>query len=299
MLTVGSVLVAFDGPSRLAVRRADIQGIMKTLKLGWADCAADDLIRGGRRIGDPTQPVEVVLLGSSHGVVYVEALDEFLRSHGVGGVSFARGEESPLIAGVAGLRTRRGLDVAMRDREIDSWIAAWKPRVVLCCHRWSHELLTATASTPNGNGEYDDRASEFAQRVAASVESWSKYGAHVVLVGEVPQNSYSKAKFEALLYLGGAVWKEPVRAGTFRRLAANVLRNGAGTAYDYLDVAPLFLDGESNVRVMSATGALWYGDDNHMSDHGARAVVGTSIGPLLVGCLHQHHHPEAHAAGSP
>jgi peptidoglycan/LPS O-acetylase OafA/YrhL len=277
----GGALVGLHGPSRLASRNAIVSRLTANAHKEWADCSATDLKNGGRRIGDSSRPIEVVVLGSSHGVMYVPAIDEFLRGQEIGGTSFARGEESPLLARTASPRTRRGLDVKQRDEDIDLQIAEWKPKVILCFHRWSHEL-------PRGariQNEEQDRADEaFSKHVNESVAAWSRHGAKVMIVGEVPQNSYSQAKFESLLYMPEPAWKEPASAAAARLRAAGLLKDAPKAAYEYLGIADL-LERNGRVSVISPTESLLYWDDNHLTTSGAELVVSERIGPALLACL--------------
>lgn len=283
MVIVSSTLVAFDGPSRLAFRRRDVADMESRLRFDWSkDCSDDALQQGGVRIGDPNKPVDVVLLGSSHGVVYVEALDAFLREHRIGGASFARGEEDPLLATDPTSYTRRDLNLAMRDRAIASRIAEWKPRIVLCCHRWSQALTTSIPGENHSGDSLRQRSASLAAHVSASAEFWGREGSRVLIVGEVPRNSSGKAKFEALLYIDWPTWREPGKTASLRHSAADVLRSRDGKTYDYLDVAPLFFDDQGGVRVTGEDGSWWYWDDNHLTVDGARMVIEFALGPWIL-----------------
>lgn len=283
LVVAGLTLVAFGGPSRLAIRRRDVSKIESRLRFDWStDCAEAALKRGGVRIGDPAKPVNVVLLGSSHGVVYVEALDHFLLKHGLGGVSFARGEEDPLMATSPTTYTRRGLNVAMRDREIGARLAEWKPRIVLCCHRWSQSLTTPIPGESRSDDPRRLRAESLAAHVTTSAKSWGRHGSRVAIVGEVPRNSSGKTKFEALLYVDHPAWHEPNQSASLRQMAADVIRDNAGETYEYLDAAHLLVDTRGRIQVTGDGGQWWYWDDNHLTVDGASMVIERTIGPWII-----------------
>lgn len=211
----------------------------------------------------PTPP-RVVVLGSSHALMYARAIDEACRSLGVsvafltsdGAAVFfdARPDESPLSP-----EQTRGFDRARRH-----WLEAWRPEAVVVADRWD---------------AYEGVPGDLQRRARGLVRDLSPFTSRVILLTQPP-----------VLRLGETVnlreyvdWRmhiaqpfagiEPDGADPMRRAAADSLDALArqDPRVRVIRVDRQFYAPGGLVRVSSGRKFL-YIDDDHLSDAGADLV---------------------------
>jgi peptidoglycan/LPS O-acetylase OafA/YrhL len=220
---------------------------------------------GGVRIG--SAPPEIVVIGSSHAIVYGSTIAELASRHDQSvaflciGNAFGRfhtdGDDTIFRDGIAGHR-------AAFDRARRGYLESWQPRQIVWIGRWDnqYELLGP---------------SEFDRIMRASLGIILGPAERVLLLTQPPfsmERPGSVVRFANTLQRQGRplVGREDPERTALRAAANDAIRAICQdlSRVDLVEVADLFELEDGGVRILAEGGKLLYHDDNHLSDHGAR-----------------------------
>jgi hypothetical protein len=204
----------------------------------------------------------VVVLGSSHALMYASMIDSLCAEMGLS-VAFlcVDGGASPFFDNQQGHSFDSDSLAAQFDRVRMEWIQAWKPETLIILDRWE-----VRAGDPS---EFDGKVRAFLRQVAP-------FSQHQILAAQIPvlrgirdYNLLELVQWESRDHSNPAVLKADRQQG-MRDQFAQVLEK-AGEEFDGVcvlrpDIALLMTD--NRVRYLSSR-KLLYIDDNHLSDEGA------------------------------
>lgn len=287
MLVSGAALVAWHGPSLLARGRrspdASLSGAHGPARPSHG-AAARSL---PERIGSPTgDPHQLLILGSSHGTMYLSALDRCLRSAGLAATSFARAATGPLVTDAKGWSGETETELQSRDKAVLDYIATYRPRAVMCFHNWSSAVETTLPWAQRKTAALDRKLELLTAWVSESARRWGAFGATVVIVGEVPRSCSSEAIFEALVCRGATIGMEPRGMHALRSRVAATLSQGGDSTYRYVSVSDVLEGPERTVAIQSSDRRVpYYTDDDHLSAAGADLIVDAVLRDVILDIL--------------
>lgn len=287
MAACGMIIVATRGASLLSWRGDNQASDLLSAARNPSHATENDGRKDGwMLIGRRERQPAVVILGSSHGTMYVPALHACLDSLGVGGAVFARAAENPLIVDARGWRKAGEEHLVERDDKVRTFLNDKKPRCVLCFHRWSSGSDEAIPFSRRRTTSIDEKAAALAGWVSRSAATWAECGATVIVVGEVPQSCSSRAMFEALVYRGACYGTEPSNARMVRRITQHYLEDASHSGYRFVAVDLAIQTQPPLTEIRSPDEAqLYFIDDNHLSAAGGdvvcRKILCEVIGEVL------------------
>ena len=251
-----SVLDARDDPTKAGAPR------LATVECAPADPHADRVWRTGGIVHAHGGAVpRVVLVGSSHALMYAATLDDVCRRRGVSvaflcadGVSiFPDGHDASRADGGETLHAARA-----------QWIRTWKPDLVVGTDRYDL---------------YGGDEARFEARVRALVAELSSAGSRVVLLAQVPALPMGET-FDLREYVafrhgrdGALPALEPDGREAWRARATAVLERVAGDTPSLTVLRPDLAMRTPQGTVRYADGRRFlYTDDDHLSDAGAETA---------------------------
>jgi hypothetical protein len=231
--------------------------------------------RGGVVLG--TVPPELVVIGSSHAIMYGATVESIAQEQGRGvaflcmGNTFGRfafpGDDAIHRDGIA--KDRAAFDVVRMK-----CLEEWRPKVVLWFDRWENQYETLGPE-------------RFEKAIGESLSQILEYADRVILTTQAPfsmKRSGSIVRFATRRSAQGrpVVGEEDPERRALRLAANDLLRDMAARREQVglVEVEDLFeLDGGA-VRIVTSGGRLLYHDDNHLSDWGA-ALAGVRLSEAL------------------
>jgi peptidoglycan/LPS O-acetylase OafA/YrhL len=260
------------------VDRADASAAIRYRDVRFPDVRdrADDawrqggFIPGGRKGGPPA----VVVLGSSHALMYSSVIDEICRRHALP-VAFLGVDQTPAFFRST---VNASFPTTAVAREFDDTrlrlLRTWSPRALLVIDRWDG---------------YGGREAAFEQELRTFLATVSPLAGTVVLVAQVPAVAGGDAvNLRELVAWKAARSSAPPRLVTGRDEAARVrsaeiLEKVAGEFANVRVLRPdrIFLASDGTVRWGEGR-TFYYADDDHLSEAGAQLAR-----PLLEGALEE------------
>ena len=229
----------------------------------------------GCRFGDPAQPPELVVWGDSHAGMYLPALRDLARAHGVSGHSLATFGCPPLAPGRQVRRQPDAANCLSRNAEVLGLLSTHPPRAVLLAARWDaydvESRRPGRRAGKRGDVLYDRSTFE------AGVRMLRDRGITVYVALEVPSaDSVSVDTLAKARIIGATRFYEPTMAGQRPTAAtrAFMLDLQRQRLIRVIDPASL-LCGPRRCLMTAGDYPLYY-DSNHLNARGARFV-----GPLF------------------
>ena len=233
---------------------------------------ADTWTMGGiQRAHGPGQP-RVVVLGSSHALMYGHLVDDICHDLGVPVAFFAVDQTPPFWGNPTNVHLPTPADVRGFDAARLQCLQTWHPDVVVVMHRWD---------------TYHDALPQLAQSLEALLTTLQPLTRQVVLVAQVPVLGVPEDQNlrEVLALRMTSATAPPLvlpDAHNAARLAANALLEDVARRHPGVEVVhpePLFTLPDGHVRWLDGRTVL-YADDDHLSDAGA-AQVRALLEPVL------------------
>lgn len=224
-------------------------------------------------IGDPAsiEEAKFLVVGDSHADAIAPALKTEASKFGVSGYYIWAAVCPPIV----GVYRNDWPDCPELSSAVLDLVRSKRIEHVILISRWGnsisgglHEVGAVASSRPS--------AELFAKYFAQTVDTLTRLGAHVWVVGDVPIFDFAVPQrlVSGLLHHGdphsvGITFAEHVRAQAF---AVSVFQHSSGATLEYVDPAPLLCEPGEFCRVES-DGWSNYRDESHLSIHGALQVA--------------------------
>jgi len=234
--------------------------------------AASLLAVGGIQFNASNAPPQLVLLGSSHGMVLGPVVKSLSDAYRVPCALFCRGNAiSPLFAGnsITNRIPRKLREHRQQDAAIRKYITEWKPKVVILAARWNKELENRTASP-------EPSPASFVMETSNTLVWLSQHASRVIVVGQAPQLPWGDREDTK-----DAIWKRYRRQGNVmprllelpdvtakRRLALKIFQNYGITNLSIIDLDPVLHNPDQSLHYYNTNGILYF-DDHHLNSLGS------------------------------
>jgi peptidoglycan/LPS O-acetylase OafA/YrhL len=222
--------------------------------------------------GDPS----VVVIGSSHALMYGRLIDDICKQLGVSVAHFSADGVSVFFSGSTDKRASAQEFTTKFNAARMKWISHWKPNAVLVIDRWD---------------TYDNAPSDFKQKLRELVRDISPYTQHVILFSQVPVLPIG----ETINLREYVVWKMGIEGSPpaiaadekepFRRSTLTTIESVARDfpKMQLLRVDQPFYMKDGTVRYLFGRSFL-YADDDHLSGAGAELVRETCTQAIAAAC---------------
>jgi hypothetical protein len=224
--------------------------------------AADQWTQGGIiHSWEKGHAPRVVVIGSSHALMFASLIDDICRRLGMS-VAFLAAPATPVFFPTPiGVKFQTAEAARSFDAARRKWIAEWRPDVIVVADRWDNHF---------------ERPGQLARELRGLAEEFAPMTKRMIVINQVPvlrlgerENLREYATWYWRRFGRLPVIREDAR-GELRRAATSVIRE-LGREFPHvelLDLGRLYAGADGAVRYVEGRRFL-YVDDDHLSDAGA------------------------------